>query len=118
MSFLYLGFLLFSLAGMVVLDVRRRLFFAHDPRRAALVLLAGLVFFLAWDAVGISLGIFLHSRSRFATGWMLAPQIPVEEVLFLLFLCYLTMNLVRLAEQLLAGRSTAAGRARREVDTP
>ena len=47
MSFVYLGFLLLSLAGMVLLDVRERLFFAQDPRRAALVLLAGLVFFLA-----------------------------------------------------------------------
>jgi lycopene cyclase domain-containing protein len=119
MSFLYLGFLLLSLAGMVVLDVRRRLFFAADARRAGLVLLAGVLFFLAWDAAGISLGIFLHSQSRFATGWMVAPQIPVEEVVFLVFLCYLTMNVVRLAEQLL-GRRAAVGAppARREVDAP
>jgi lycopene cyclase domain-containing protein len=115
MSFAYLGFLLLSLAGMVVLDVRRKLFFAHDARRAALVLLAGLVFFLAWDVAGIGLGIFLHSQSRWATGWMVAPQIPVEEVVFLLFLCYLTMNLVRVVEQVLAGRSAAS---RREADAP
>lgn len=115
MSFAYLGFLLLSLAGMVVLDVRRKLFFAHDARRAALVLLAGLVFFLAWDVAGIGLGIFLHSQSRWATGWMVAPQIPVEEVVFLVFLCYLTMNLVRVVEQVLARRSAAA---RREVDAP
>lgn len=118
MSFLYLGSLLLSLAGMVVLDVRRELFFAHDPRRASLVLLTGLGFFLAWDVVGISLGIFLHAPSRFATGWMLAPQIPVEELVFLVFLCYLTMNLVRLAEQVLAGRAAAAGPAPREADAP
>ena len=67
MSFVYLGFLLFSLAGMVLLDVREKLFFAQDPRRAALVLLAGLVFFLAWDVAGISLGIFVHSQSAWAT---------------------------------------------------
>ncbi len=115
MSFAYLGFLLLSLAGMVVLDVRRKLFFAHDARRAALVLLAGLVFFLAWDAAGIGLGIFLHSQSRWATGWMVAPQIPVEEVVFLVFLCYLTMNLVRVVEQVLARRSAAS---RREADAP
>lgn len=115
MSFAYLGFLLLSLAGMVVLDVRRKLFFAHDARRAALVLLAGLVFFLAWDVAGIGLGIFLHSQSRWATGWMVAPQIPVEEVVFLVFLCYLTMNLVRVVEQVLARRSAAA---RREADAP
>lgn len=115
MSFAYLGFLLLSLAGMVVLDVRRKLFFAHDARRAALVLLAGLVFFLAWDVAGIGLGIFLHSQSRWATGWMVAPQIPVEEVVFLVFLCYLTMNLVRVVEQVLARRSAAS---RREADAP
>jgi lycopene cyclase domain-containing protein len=115
MSFAYLGFLLLSLAGMVVLDVRRKLFFAHDARRAALVLLAGLVFFLAWDVAGIGLGIFLHSQSRWATGWMVAPQIPVEEVVFLVFLCYLTMNLVRVVEQVLARRSAAS---RREAAAP
>ena len=119
MSFLYLGFLLFSLAGMVVLDVRQRLFFAADARRAALVLLCGLVFFLAWDLAGIGLGIFLHSPSRFATGWLVAPQIPVEEVVFLVFLCYLTMNTVRLVEQWLGRRSAVvAPEARREADAP
>lgn len=122
MSFVYLGLLLFSLAGMVVLDVRRRLFFAHDPRRAAVVLLTGLVFFLAWDLAGIHLGIFLHSESRFATGWMVAPQIPVEEVVFLLFLCYLTMNTVRLVEQLLGRRpavvAAEAPQGRREAGGP
>ena len=118
MSFVYLGFLLLSLAGMVLLDVRERLFFAQDPCRAALVLLAGLVFFLAWDVAGISLGIFLHSRSAWATGWMVAPQIPVEEVVFLVFLCYLTMNLVRLTEKALARRSAAAGPARGGADAP
>ncbi|MGK7222209.1 lycopene cyclase domain-containing protein [Kocuria flava] len=110
LPFAYLGFLLLSLAGMVVLDVRQRLFFAADPRRAGLVLLAGLVFFLAWDAAGILLGIFLHSESRYATGWMVAPQVPVEEVVFLAFLCYLIMNTVRLVEQALARRTAAPAR--------
>lgn len=118
MSFAYLGFLLLSLAGMVLLDVRGRLFLAHDPRRGALVLAAGVVFFLAWDVAGIGLGIFLHSRSAYATGWMVAPQIPVEEVVFLLFLCYLTMNLVRLTEKALARRSAAAAPVREEADAP
>ena len=115
-GFAYLGFLLFSLAGMVVLDVRQKLFFASDARRAGLVLLSGLVFFLAWDVAGIGLGIFRHAPSRWATGWMVAPQLPVEEIVFLVFLCYLTMNLVRLLERVLARR--AAAPARREVDAP
>lgn len=120
MSFAYLAFLLVSLAGMVVLDVRQKLFFAHDARRAGLVLLTGLVFFLAWDVAGIRLGIFRHSDSPWATGWMAAPQLPVEEIVFLVFLCYLTMNLVRLVEQLLGRRSAVveAPDGRRETDAP
>ena len=69
-----------------------------------------LAFFLAWDAAGILLGIFLHSESRYATGWMVAPQVPVEEVVFLAFLCYLIMNTVRLVEQALARRTAAPAR--------
>lgn len=100
-SLVYLGALLFSLAGMVLLDLRHRLFFGRDPRRAGLVLVVGVVFFLLWDLAGIATGIFLHGASTYATGWMLAPQLPVEELVFLIFLCYLTMNLVALLERLL-----------------
>ncbi len=55
-SFVYLGALLVSLAGMVVLDLRFRLFFAVAPVRAAIVLVAGIAFFLVWDLAGIGAG--------------------------------------------------------------
>jgi lycopene cyclase domain-containing protein len=93
MSFLYLLALLVALTGMVVLDRRFRLFFWRDAPRAAVVLVAGLVFFLGWDLEGIGLGIFFRGETSFTTGWQLAPQLPVEEPFFLLLLCYLAMNL-------------------------
>ena len=92
MSFLYLGALLVSLAGMVVLDRRFGLFFWRGPVRAAIVLAVGLVFFLAWDLQGIRLGIFFRGETSFMTGWQWAPQLPLEEPFFLLLLGYLTMN--------------------------
>ena len=49
MTWLYLAGLLFSLMGMVMLDRRFRLFFWADARRAAIVLSAGVLFFLLWD---------------------------------------------------------------------
>jgi lycopene cyclase domain-containing protein len=92
-SFLYLAGLLVSLAGMVVLDRRFRLFFWRSAWRAAIVLAVGLTFFLVWDLQGIRLGIFFRGETSFMTGWQWAPQLPLEEPFFLLLLCYLAMNL-------------------------
>ena len=92
MSLIYLGALLVSLAGMVVLDLRFRLFFAVAPVRAAIVLAAGIAFFLVWDLAGIGAGIFFRGNPGLLTGILIAPELPLEEVFFLALLCYLTMN--------------------------
>jgi lycopene cyclase domain-containing protein len=92
-SFVYLGALLVALAGMVVLDLRFRLFFAVAPVRAAVVLALGVSFFLAWDVAGIGAGIFFRANTGLLTGVLLGPELPLEELFFLALLCYLTMNL-------------------------
>ena len=92
MQFLYLLALLVALLGMVLLDRRFRLFFWQSWRRAAVVLLVGVAFFLSWDLAGIGLGIFFRGETSFMTGLQVAPELPVEEPLFLALLCYLTMN--------------------------
>jgi len=94
MSAVYLVALLISMAGIAALDARHRLFLWRAPRRAALVLTLGLVFLLAWDVAGISLGLFRHLDSPFATGLLVAPHLPIEEIVFLVFLCHLTMVLL------------------------
>jgi lycopene cyclase domain-containing protein len=92
-SFVYLGALLISIAGMVAIDVRQKLFFAVAPARAAIVLAVGVAFFLVWDVAGIDLGIFFRGNPGLLTGVLLAPELPLEELFFLTLLCYLTMNL-------------------------
>jgi lycopene cyclase domain-containing protein len=92
MGFLYLAALLVALTGMVMLDRRFRLFFWRDWRRAAIVLIAGLAFFVAWDIAGIRLGIFFRGETSFMTGVQILPEFPVEELFFLTLLCYLVMN--------------------------
>ena len=109
MSALYLVVLLFALASMVVLDRRLRLFFWRDARRAGIVLTVGFLFFLAWDAAGIGLHVFVRGRSPIATGVVLAPELPLEEPFFLLFLCYLTMNIVAAVAAVAALRSGGRG---------
>ena len=95
MNYLYLAALLVSIGGMVVLDVRFRLFFAAAPLRAAIVLVVGVAFFLAWDIAGIALGIFFRGNPDLLTGVQLAPELPLEELFFLVLLCYTTMNAFR-----------------------
>ena len=92
MSLLYLAALLVALTGMVVLDVRFGLFFRVAPVRAAIVLVAGIAFFLVWDLAGIGAGVFFRGEPGLLTGILLAPELPLEEVFFLALLCYTTMN--------------------------
>jgi lycopene cyclase domain-containing protein len=92
MAFLYLAALLVSLGCMVLLDWRFRLFFWRDARRAGIVLVLGVLFFLAWDLAGIGLDIFYRGETEIMTGLLLAPELPLEEAFFLALLCYLTMN--------------------------
>ncbi|MES1212316.1 MAG: lycopene cyclase domain-containing protein, partial [Leifsonia sp.] len=76
MSFLYLLGLAVALIGMVVLDLRFRLFFGRAPLRAAIVLVIGVGFFLSWDAAGIALGIFFRGDPALLIGVQLAPELP------------------------------------------
>lgn len=108
----YLLTLLACLAAMVLLDWRFRLFFWRDARRAGWVLGAGVLFFLAWDLLGIGFGIFYRGDTNLMTGLQLAPELPLEELFFLAFLCYLTMNLVQGAQLVLTRLALASGRTR------
>ena len=92
MTLLYLAALLVALTGMVMLDRRFALFFWAQPWRAAIVLVAGILFFLVWDVAGVGLGIFCRGETAFMTGLQVWPEVPLEEVFFLTLLCYLTMN--------------------------
>jgi lycopene cyclase domain-containing protein len=93
-SLAYLACLLLASGALVLVDSRFRLVFWRDARRSAVVLVVGLAFFLAWDAVGIVAGVFARGRSPFMTGIELAPELPLEEPVFLAFLCYLTLILL------------------------
>lgn len=101
MSLAYLAVLLASAAGVLLLDARYRLFCWRSPKRATAVLVVGTAFFLAWDLAGIGLGVFFHGTGQYMTGLMLAPELPLEELVFLLFLCELTMVLVLGAQRVL-----------------
>lgn len=91
---IYLLILLGLLACMALIDARFKLFIFAKPLAALLSLILGTAFFLLWDVLAISQGIFLHRDSPLMTGIMVAEQLPLEEVFFLIFLCYSTMVVV------------------------
>lgn len=113
MNVLYLAALLVCLAGTATIDRRYRLFLWRRPGAATATLVIGVAFFLAWDLCGIGLGIFLRGDSPYLTGILLAPELPLEELFFLTFLCYLTMVLLAGARRLGDGRGARGGGDRR-----
>lgn len=104
---LYLLCLLVSAAGLALLDARFRLAFWATPGRTAAAIGVGLLFFLAWDAVGIATGVFVKGDSPLLLGIDLAPHLPVEEPVFLAFLCYLALLVHTAAARRLAARHSA-----------
>ncbi|WP_243227525.1 lycopene cyclase domain-containing protein [Microbacterium sp. CIAB417] len=88
---LYLLALLISIAGVGALDARFRLALWARPGRTAAAVGIGTVFFLVWDAVGIATGVFVKGGSPLLLGIDLAPHLPLEEPVFLAFLCYLAL---------------------------
>lgn len=101
MNLIYLASLLVAIGCMLLIDARFRLFFWRDPAAATIVTVAGVAFLLVWDLAGIGLGIFLRGDGVIASGLILAPELPVEEPVFLTFLVLCTMVLYTGARRIL-----------------
>ncbi len=89
---LYLLALVVSLLGLFGLDRRHKLVFFRDWLAGAVSISVGVVFFLIWDLFGIANGIFFRGETVGLTGLLLAPELPLEEVVFLTLLCYSTLQ--------------------------
>jgi lycopene cyclase domain-containing protein len=105
----YLAALLLALACMALVDHRWKLVLWSDARRGAVVLAAGVVFFLTWDLLAVHFGFYGRSGSDLMTGAQIAPDLPVEEVFFVLFLCYVTLVLHTLVDRLVTTRAPSSG---------
>ena len=80
-----------SFAGILVIDHRWRLAAFRAPAATALAVTAAVALFLTWDVLGVRSGVFFRGTTDFMTGLLIAPEIPVEEVVFLAFLSYLAL---------------------------
>lgn len=98
-QFFYFGALVISLGGLALIDWRHKLAFWYDRKRAFLTILISVIVFTVWDIVGIALGIFFHGNSRYTLPVRLGPEFPIEEILFLTLLCYVTLILFQASKK-------------------
>lgn len=92
-NFAYLGVLLFSLGGLTFLDYRQRLAWFWDAKKTGLILALNLVFFLVWDIANIAAGIIATNPDWVTGVYVVTPNLPLEEFLFLTLLGYQTLLL-------------------------
>lgn len=90
-SFYYLLVLLVSILGLIGLDKRHNLALFRYPLPTIISISIAVVVFLIWDIVGIALGIFFRGSTVFLSGLLLGPELPVEELFFLILLSYNTL---------------------------
>ncbi|QRV01756.1 hypothetical protein JTE88_06575 [Arcanobacterium phocisimile] len=89
--FWYLGSILVSFAGLGFLDWRHGITAGTQRSKVLLAILSATAWLLFWDVAGIWFGIFFKGSGPWQIGLFIAPEIPVEELVFLLFLNYLTL---------------------------
>lgn len=107
MSVVYLVCLIGALLGTGLLDFRHRLaLFGQAPGRTAAIIALAVVFFLIWDVVGIATGVFFRGSGPWMTGVLLGPELPLEELFFLILLSYSTLIAYLLANTVLQRRGS------------
>lgn len=104
MQYAYLLGLLFSIIGLGLFDWKFKLGFSTNKKAAMLATLLPLIYFLLWDGSGIALGIFFRGETIHLTGILVAPELPLEELLFLFLLNYTTLTIFIAVKRVLAKR--------------
>jgi lycopene cyclase domain-containing protein len=87
----YLIGLLIGITGLILIDRRWKLAFWRDSKRTAMTLIVAVLVFVLWDFFGIYVGVFFHGGSAYSLPFLLAPEFPIEELVFLFLLTYSTL---------------------------
>ena len=112
----YLAVQVISFAGILVIDHRWKLAAFRAPAATALSVTAAVALLLTWDVLGVRSGVFFRGQTDFMTGLLVAPEIPLEEVVFLAFLSHLALvcatGVVTAVEHVSRRRGARSGGAR------
>ena len=95
--YLYLITLLVSILGVGLLDWTHKVALFVDARATLAAVALSVLVFLIWDVIGIANGIFFRGDAPHLSGILLAPELPLEELFFLILLSYNTLVVYRWA---------------------
>lgn len=95
-QYFYISILLFSLCGICLADWQYKLAFWYDWRSSAKSIGFVIALLLLFDIAGIQQQIFSTNQSYVVGIYIMTPNLPIEELLFLFLLCYVTLILYRL----------------------
>jgi lycopene cyclase domain-containing protein len=87
-QYAYIIALVVSLFGLYVIDRKYKLAFFWNWRLTLGILVAGIIFFLGWDIAGVVLGVFSTNQDWVTGLYVITPDLPIEEFLFLTLLNY------------------------------
>lgn len=87
---IYLLALIISISGLALIDYRLKLTLFTRTKQTIQIILISLIVFVAWDIIGIKLGIFFIGENNLLLG-IRVGQFPIEEVLFLILLNYCSL---------------------------
>lgn len=91
MQWLYFASLLATIGCLVLVDWRYKAALFSDVWRTTITIGVTMSLFIIWDLLGIHLDIFFSGNSAFALPFMIVPNFPVEELLFVFVLSYVTL---------------------------
>lgn len=100
----YLGALVLAALGTGAIDARWRLALFHDAVRALAAVAGTAAVLLVIDLAGIATGNFRLGASPWMTGIEVLPHLPIEELVFIVFLAYVSLVAFTGAERALAVR--------------
>ncbi len=94
-NFFYIGFLSFSVLGLLLADWKYSIAFFSDSRRLATAKAIGIVMalLLLFDILGVVNNIFTTNQSYVTGLYVVSRNLPVEEFIFLFLLCYFCLIL-------------------------
>ena len=95
MQWSYLIGLVVAIFFMLLIDYRYKLALWHNRRRTITTILIAVSIFVIWDILGIGLKIFFHGKSDYSLPFTILPEFPIEELFFLVLLCYTTLIIYR-----------------------
>ncbi|WP_040164202.1 lycopene cyclase domain-containing protein [Microbacterium gorillae] len=110
MTGLYAIAITVSVLGMGIIDARWRLALFRDPVATLAAVIVAALILLAWDLAAVHEGIFVLGDSPALLGVRVLPDMPVEELGFIVFLPYCGLVIWRAVATLLTHRFRAEGR--------